>query len=161
MLHSLRFSRRPVLAAVAVVVCLVAVGVAGSAGAAKTQILEIASKAGVYAFEIELATTEKQRERGLMFRKSLPPRHGMLFDFEHDRVVAMWMKNTYIPLDMIFIAHDGRITRIAQNTTPMSTAIIYSGGPVRAVLEVAGGTTRRLGIVPGDVVSYPIFTHGP
>jgi len=119
--------------------------------------LEIASKTGVHAFSVEMATTEAEREKGLMYRKSLPEGQGMLFDFQRDQEVGFWMKNTYIPLDMIFIRGDGRILRIAENTEPLSERIVSSNGPVRAVLEVIGGTARKLGIAPGDRVAHPIF----
>jgi uncharacterized membrane protein (UPF0127 family) len=92
-----------------------------------------------------------------MFRKELPEGRGMLFDFHRDQDVSFWMQNTYIQLDMIFIRGDGRILRIAENTEPLSTRMIPSGGPVRAVLEVIGGTARKLGIAPGDRVGHPIF----
>ena len=127
--------------------------------AAETQILEIATKNGVHTFAVEVATTDAERERGLMYRKSLPTGRGMLFNFERDQNVAMWMKNTYIPLDMIFIQADGRISHIAQNTEPLSERIISSGGQVRAVLEVIGGTVRKFGIAPGDHVAHPMFQH--
>jgi len=81
----------------------------------------------------------------------------MLFDFEHDQPVSFWMHNTYIPLDMIFIGGDGHVIRIAENTEPLSDRLIPSGAPVRAVLEVIGGTARKLGIAPGDRVESPIF----
>ena len=126
-------------------------------GAAALQNLEIVSQSGVHVFSVELATTDEERERGLMFRKELPDGHGMLFDFETERSVAMWMKNTLIPLDMIFIRADGRISNIAESTEPMSTRIIPSRGAVRAVLEVAGGTAKRLGIEVGDRVAHPMF----
>jgi uncharacterized membrane protein (UPF0127 family) len=119
--------------------------------------LEIASKTGVHVFAVEIADTEAQRAKGLMFRKELPDGQGMLFDFQREQEVSFWMKNTYIPLDMIFIRRDGRILRIAENTEPLSTRIIPSGGPVRAVLEVIGGTARKFGIAPGDRVAFPIF----
>jgi uncharacterized membrane protein (UPF0127 family) len=130
---------------------------ADSAKAADLQTLEIASKSGVHVFTVELVNTEEERARGLMFRKELPEGRGMLFDFERDQDVSFWMQNTYIPLDMIFIRGDGRILRIAENTEPMSTRMIPSGGPVRAVLEVIGGTARKMGIAPGDKVAAPIF----
>jgi uncharacterized protein len=129
-------------------------------GAAERQSLEIVSQSGVHVFSVELAATDEERERGLMFRKELPDGHGMLFDFETDRNIAMWMKNTLIPLDMIFIRNDGRISNIAENTEPMSTRIIPSRGAVRAVLEVAGGTAKRLGIQVGDRVAHPMFGGG-
>jgi uncharacterized protein len=119
--------------------------------------LEIVSKSGVHAFAVELATNEAERAQGLMFRKELPEGRGMLFDFEHDQPVAFWMHNTYISLDMIFIAGDGRILRIAENTEPLSDRLIPSGGPIRAVLEVIAGTARKFGIAPGDRVEGSIF----
>jgi len=119
--------------------------------------LEIVSKSGVHTFEVELATTEAEREKGLMFRKEMPEGHGMLFDFHQEQEVSFWMQNTYIPLDMMFIQGDGRILRIAENTTPLSTKLIPSNGQVRAVLEVIGGTAQKLGIAPGDKVAFPIF----
>jgi uncharacterized membrane protein (UPF0127 family) len=130
---------------------------AGPARPAGLPTLEIASKTGVHVFAVEIVDTEAQRAKGLMFRKELPDGEGMLFDFQREQEVSFWMKNTYIPLDMIFIRGDGRILRIAENTEPLSTRIIPSGGPVRAVLEVIGGTARKFGIAPGDRVAFPIF----
>ena len=127
--------------------------------AAGQSTLEIVSKTGVHAFAVELATNDDERSRGLMFRKELPEGHGMLFDFVHEAPVAFWMRNTYIPLDMIFIRGDGSILSIAENTEPLSDRNVPSGGPVRAVLEVIGGTARKLGIAPGDRVSSPIFNR--
>jgi uncharacterized protein len=153
-------NRLPSLAAllgIVVVACL-ALSVGTVARAAGHSTLEIVSKNGVHAFTVELATNDDERSRGLMFRKELPEGRGMLFDFEHEAPVAFWMHNTYIPLDMIFIRGDGSILRIAENTEPLSDRLIPSGGPVRAVLEVIGGTARKLGIAPGDRVSSPIFS---
>jgi hypothetical protein len=128
---------------------------APAARSAEQQTLEIASKSGVHVFAVELAVTDAERERGLMFRRSLPESYGMLFDFKRDQDVSMWMKNTFVSLDMIFIRSDGRIQRIAENTEPQSERIIPSGGPVRAVLEVVGGTAKKLGIEAGDRVAAP------
>jgi len=128
------------------------------ASAADLQTLEIVTRSGVHVFDVELATTDEERTRGLMFRKELPEGRGMLFDFKRDQVIAMWMKNTYVSLDMLFIRADGRIQHIAENTEPLSTRTILSGGPARAVLEVVAGTTRKLGIAVGDRVAHPIFT---
>jgi uncharacterized membrane protein (UPF0127 family) len=128
---------------------------APAARSAEQQTLEIASKSGVHVFAVELAVTDAERERGLMFRRSLPESYGMLFDFKRDQDVSMWMKNTFVSLDMIFIRSDGRIQRIAENTEPQSERIIPSGGPVRAVLEVVGGTAKKLGIEAGDKVAAP------
>jgi uncharacterized protein len=121
------------------------------------QTVEIATKTGVHAFSVEIADNDAEREKGLMFRKELPEGHGMLFDFQREQEVGFWMQNTYISLDMLFIRGDGRILRIAENTEPLSTRMIPSGGAVRAVLEVIGGTARKLGIAPGDRVAHPIF----
>jgi hypothetical protein len=130
---------------------------AGPARTAEQRTLEIASKTGVHSFAVEIADTEAQREKGLMFRKNLPDGQGMLFDFKREQDVSFWMQNTYIPLDMIFIRGDGSILRIVENAEPLSTRTIPSGGPVLAVLEVIGGTARKLGIAPGDRVAHPIF----
>ena|SRR5690242_11785861 len=142
------------LAAIGFIVTLL---LAVSSRAADNSVLEIASKSGVHTFTVEIADTEAAREKGLMYRRALPEGTGMLFDFHQEQEVAFWMQNTYIPLDMIFIRGDGRILRIAENTEPMSTRQIPSGGPVRAVLEVIAGTSRKLGIAPGDRVAHPIF----
>jgi uncharacterized membrane protein (UPF0127 family) len=133
------------------------VAAAGPARAADPRVVEIASKTGVHAFAVELATTDAERAQGLMNRKELPEGQGMLFDFHRDQDVGFWMKNTYIPLDMIFIRSDGRIMRIAENTEPLSEKIVPSTTPVRGVLEVIAGTARKLGIAVGDRVAHPIF----
>ena len=125
--------------------------------AADVQSLEIVSKSGVHVFAVEMATTEQERETGLMYRKELAEGRGMLFDFTPQQQVSMWMKNTFIPLDMIFIRADGRILRIAENTEPQSEKIISSGGLAKGVLEVIGGTARKYGIEPGDKVAHPLF----
>ena len=128
-----------------------------AAGAAGEQTLEVASKTGVHIFSVEVVDNDADRAKGLMYRKELPEGRGMLFDFHRDQEVSFWMQNTYIPLDMIFIRGDGRILRIEENTEPLSTRMIPSRGAVRAVLEVIGGTSRKLGIAPGDRVASPIF----
>jgi uncharacterized membrane protein (UPF0127 family) len=132
--------------------------VAAPARPAGQQTLEIATKTGVHAFSVEIADTEPEREKGLMYRKELPEGHGMLFDFKREQEVGFWMQNTYISLDMIFIRGDGRILRIAESTEPLSTRIIPSNGPVRAVLEVIAGTARKYGMAAGDRVASPIFS---
>lgn len=120
--------------------------------------IEIASRSGVHRFVVELARTDTERQHGLMFRKHLPPHRCMLFDYGHEQPVAMWMRNVSIPLDMLFIHADGRIYRIAENAEPMSDRHIHSGKPVRFVLEVAGGTARKLRIAPGDRVRTGLVT---
>jgi uncharacterized protein len=148
----LRARRWLVIAAVALCVF------AGShAQAASVQPLEIVTKSGVQVFSVEMATTEQEKETGLMYRKELPDGKGMLFDFSPEQQVSMWMKNTYISLDMIFIRVDGRILRIAENTEPLSTRIISSGGLAKGVLEVIAGTAQKYGIKAGDRVAHPLF----
>jgi uncharacterized protein len=142
------------------VAACVALAARAPAQAAGEATLEIISKTGVHLFAVELAANDAERSRGLMFRKELPEGRGMLFDFEHDQPVAFWMHNTYISLDMIFIAGNGSILRIAENTEPLSDRLIPSGGPVRAVLEVIAGTARKLGIAPGDRVAGAMFGSG-
>src|SRR5918911_1560632 len=138
---------------------LAAFAVLGSAGvrAASFGTLEIATKTGVHIFSVEMATTEDEKQKGLMYRRELADGRGMLFDFSPEQQISMWMKNTYISLDMIFIRADGRILRIAENTEPMSTKIISSGGLARGVLEVIAGTAQKYGIQPGDRVAHPLF----
>ena len=108
----------------------------------------------IHKFKVEVATSPEERSQGLMFRRALEPDAGMLFDFGRTEPVAMWMKNTLIPLDMLFIASDGSVVNIAQRTVPESLTPIPSAKPVRYVLELAGGTVSRLGVKPGDKVLY-------
>lgn len=129
------------------------------AQAASIQPLEIVTKSGVQVFSVEMATTEEEKQTGLMYRKELPDGKGMLFDFSPEQQISMWMKNTFIPLDMIFIRADGRILRIAENTEPQSTRIISSGGLAKGVLEVIAGTAQKYGIAPGDRVAHPLFNR--
>ncbi len=141
---------------VAAVVALCAFG-GVPAQAASIQPLEIVTKSGVHVFSVEMATTEEEKTTGLMYRKELADGKGMLFDFSPEQEVSMWMKNTYISLDMIFIRADGRILRIAENTEPLSTRIIPSGGLAKGVLEVIAGTAQKYGIKAGDRVGHPLF----
>lgn len=108
-------------------------------------------------FDVELALNDAERARGLMYREKLGPYDGMLFDFHQDAPVSFWMKNTLIPLDMVFIAGDGTIKHVHANAVPLSTDAIPSQFPVRAVLEINGGSARLLGIKPGDKVKHAIF----
>lgn len=128
---------------------------AGPAHAAGRQTLEIATAGGPRTFSVELAKSRAELDRGLMYRRSLPAGRGMLFDFGAVQPVTMWMKNTYVSLDMLFIGPDGRVRRIAADTRPRSTALIPGGEGVRYVLEVRAGTARKLGIAPGDRVTHP------
>jgi uncharacterized protein len=151
--HRLRARFRIPFAAVLVVCAFSAFGVR----AASIQPLEIVTKSGVQMFSVEMATTEEEKTTGLMYRKELPDGKGMLFDFSPEQEVSMWMKNTFISLDMIFIRADGRILRIAESTEPQSTKIIPSRGPAKGVLEVIAGTAKKYGIAPGDRVAHPLF----
>jgi uncharacterized protein len=112
-----------------------------------------------HSFQVEVARNDQERSKGLMFRRDLPQDQGMLFDFERVQPVSMWMRNTYISLDMIFIRPDGTIARIAQNTEPLSTRIIPSGEPVLAVLELAAGSVEKRSIKAGDRVLHPLFKN--
>lgn len=138
-------------------ICALLAVVSAPAGGAELQTLEIVGKSGVHVFTVEVARTDQERATGLMYRRELPEGRGMLFDFSPEQQVSMWMKNTFIPLDMIFIRGDGRIIRIAENTEPQSEKIIPSGGLARGVLEVIGGTAKKYGIAPGDRVAHPLF----
>ena len=129
-----------------------------AARAANVQPLEIVTQSGVQVFSVEMATTDEEKATGLMYRKELADGKGMLFDFSPEQQVSMWMKNTYISLDMIFIRADGRILRIAEDTEPLSTKIISSGGLAKGVLEVIAGTARKYRIAPGDRVAHPLFS---
>ena len=122
-----------------------------------TTVLTIVGASGSHRFNVELADTPAQMEQGLMFRQELAPDAGMLFDFKQPVMATMWMHNTFIPLDMLFVDTTGRIVNIHERAVPQSDAIIAAAAPVRAVIELNGGTAARLGIKPGDRVIYPIF----
>src|SRR5579864_3320869 len=116
----------------------------------KTSELTITTASGPHKFTIELALSGPQMEQGLMFRRSLAPDAGMLFDFGAPTNVTMWMKNTLIPLDMLFLDNSGRIIDIHERAIPLSLDTIAANGPTRYVIEVNGGTAQRLGIKVGD-----------
>lgn len=122
--------------------------------------LEVVTSSGRTRFFVEIADNDAEREKGLMFRKEVPPDRGMLFDFKTPREVAFWMKNTLIPLDIIYIQKDGTVLSIARNTTPHSETPIPSGGPVVGVLELAGGRAAEIGLLPGDRIEHRIFKRG-
>ena len=124
-----------------------------------TSELTILSASGPHRFKVELAETPAQMTQGLMFRTSLAPDAGMLFDYKEPTAATMWMRNTLIPLDMLFIDAQGRIVNIHQRAVPESLDLIAAGAPVRAVIELNGGTASRLGIQPGDQVMHPIFRN--
>jgi uncharacterized protein len=115
--------------------------------------LKIETKNGPVTLDVEVADTDPKREHGLMFRRNLPAHGGMIFLFDSEHTINMWMKNTYIPLDMVFIGDDWRIKHIARNTEPHSTDIIPSVHPASRVLEIAGGQAETLNLAPGDALS--------
>ena len=117
--------------------------------------LTIHSQSGEHRFTVQVARTPAEQAAGLMYRKSLGPQEGMIFPYEPPQDVAFWMKNTLIPLDLIFIRADGTIARVAARTVPLSLDPIPSGEPVTAVLEIAGGRAVELRIAPGDRVEWP------
>lgn len=110
-----------------------------------------------HRFEVELATTWQQQAQGLMYRQALAPDAGMLFIYSREDELTMWMKNTLIPLDMLFIGRDGRIVSLSERTVPLSLKRISSGRPALAVLELNAGTVARLGLKPGDRVIHRAF----
>jgi uncharacterized membrane protein (UPF0127 family) len=136
---------------------LVLVATAGRTETLDWSPLAIETGHGRFEFQVELAVTPADPAQGLMFRESLADDRGMLFDFGRATPVAMWMRNTYIPLDIIFIRADGSISRIARDAEPLSDTVIESGEPVAAVLELRGGLTEEHGIDAGDRVVHPMF----
>jgi uncharacterized membrane protein (UPF0127 family) len=158
-LSDLRLDRRRLLGAALLLPAAPALAADMAHAQGETSQLAIVTRAGVrHPFVVEIANTPETRSRGLMFRRELPEGRGMLFEFgARESEISMWMKNTYIPLDMVFIRANGLISHIAENTTPFSEATISSNGPVKGVLEVIAGTARRLGIAAGDRVEHPFF----
>lgn len=154
--------RRGLIASMAAALCMAAAPAVAEpkALALKVEPLEVVTAAGRVKLQVEIADTPAARERGLMYRKSLAPDRGMLFDFKTPRPVAFWMRNTLIPLDLVFIRADGTVLSIARNARPLDETPIPSGGPIRAVLEIAGGRAAQIGILPGDRVLHRIFPHG-
>jgi len=122
-----------------------------------TSELTVQTASGPQKFSIELALTDAQMEQGLMYRRSMPANAGMLFDFKTPTNVTMWMKNTVIPLDMLFLDPKGKVIDIHERAVPFSTDIIASKMPARYVIELNGGTVARLGIKTGDQVTSPYF----
>lgn len=148
-----------------VAVIIVLLGIPAGVGAeavtfAKSR-LEVVTEGGRrHAFAVEVAATPEQLSQGLMFRRDLPAGSGMLFDFGSPRQVSMWMKNTLIPLDMLFMDRTGRVIHVEQYTVPGSLEPRGPSEPVLGVLELPAGTVRRLGLKSGDRVSHPMFERG-
>ncbi len=131
----------------------------GSASSFPKAELSIKTGETLHDFQIELALDDSHREYGLMFRSELPEMNGMLFVYDEKRDISMWMRNTFISLDILFIDEGGKIMTIAESTQPRSLSLIRSGGEAKAVLELNGGLTKRLGIQVGDEIIYPIFEN--
>jgi uncharacterized protein len=122
-----------------------------------TEPLSIVSAGKTLAFKVELADTPQESELGLMNRASMPKDHGMIFDFKPARDVSMWMKNTLIPLDMLFIDDNGTVVAIAEDARPGSLRLVGPGFPVSSVLELNAGVVKELGIKTGDKVQHKLF----
>ncbi|MCX7341163.1 MAG: DUF192 domain-containing protein [Hyphomicrobiales bacterium] len=145
---------------VAIVLQLCCAALAAGLAAASAQALEkltLVTASGRHSFQVEVMRTPDERARGLMFRRFLPADRGMLFDFQRSEPVSMWMQNTYISLDMVFIRADGTVARVAERTEPLSTRTIPSGEPVLSVLEINGGIAEKIGLKPGDKVEHGLF----
>jgi uncharacterized protein len=127
----------------------------GPSIAAGSGTLVLRTASGDHSFNIEVMVTNQERALGLMFRRSLPENSGMLFIYDPPQPATMWMKNTLIPLDMVFISADGRVHRIEENAEPFSEALIPSDGDIVAVLELNGGEADKIGLKRGDKVIYP------
>jgi len=146
-----------VLSVKVVFIAVVFAPLAQTSTAFERSTLTIQTERGSHKFDVELATTPDQLSFGLMYRRSLAVDAGMLFDYSRPQIVAMWMKNTLIPLDMVFIDAVGKVAHISERTVPQSLRTISSQVPVRAVLELNGGTVARLKIKNGDRIRHDIF----
>jgi uncharacterized membrane protein (UPF0127 family) len=145
---------RSFLAAALTLICLAA---APARAQEPLETLEIVTSDGTHGFSVEVMRTPEQLAKGLMFRRYMSDDRGMLFDFKAEQPVQFWMKNTYLPLDMIFISKAGKIVSIRENAEPLSEKLIPSGAPVVAVLEVNAGTAARIHASAGDTVHASIF----
>lgn len=121
--------------------------------------LQIVTSSGPHPFRVEVARTTEQRVKGLMCRRAMARDQGMLFTFDGETPIHMWMKNTYLPLDMVFVSRHGQVTSVAANTTPFSLDLISSGTPAYAVIELNAGVASELGIAEGAKVEHPVFRH--
>lgn len=128
---------------------------AASQPALPVETITIDTKAGPHPFSVEVAADDESREKGLMYRMSMAPDAGMLFDFHTPQLVSFWMENTVLPLDMLFVRADGTIARIKENATPYSRENIPSGEPVEFVIELNGGRAAALGITEGGRIHVP------
>jgi uncharacterized protein len=148
---------RRILSALILVLVTAVATAAEAVSFGRSTVEVVGQDGGRHAFAVEMAATPEQLAQGLMYRRSLPAEAGMLFDFGGVQQVAMWMKNTLIPLDMLFIDRDGRIVYINEYAVPGSLEPRGPREPIRAVLEINAGTARRMGIRSGDRVEHPLF----
>ena len=156
---SLRAARRA--ARLLVVLALLAAGLLmQSAHAMRLETLKLMTARGTHLIDVEVTETPAEKAQGLMFRTRLADTAGMLFFYDTPQEITMWMRNTYIPLDMVFIRADGIVHRIEARTEPLSENIVASRGDVTACLELAGGAAERLGLKPGDRVEHRFFKPG-
>jgi uncharacterized membrane protein (UPF0127 family) len=129
----------------------------GPANAMRRDTVKLVTQSATHTIDVEITETAQEKAQGLMFRTRLDDRSGMLFFYDRPQEITMWMRNTYIPLDMVFIRADGVVHRIEARTEPLSENIIASRGDVVACLELAGGAAERLGLKPGDRVEHRLF----
>ncbi|MBB4001338.1 MAG: DUF192 domain-containing protein [Aurantimonas endophytica] len=148
--------RKPLLATIVAAAAVLGAGYFAVAGDDLSE-ATLVTASGRHAIDVELATTPDTRATGLMNRESMPAGQGMLFDFGESRPVSMWMKNTLIPLDMLFIDDTGTVASIKTNAQPLSLDTIPSGAPVRYVLELNGGAASRYGVARGDRLEHEII----
>lgn len=154
-------ARRAALFALVLMTAIAVMPTGSEAADMRHETLTLITAGGEKKIDIEVAATMAEQMRGLMFRTSLADGNGMLFPYTPARELTMWMKNTYIPLDMVFIRPDGVVHRIEVRTEPLSETVISSGGPMAAVLELAGGAAERLGLKAGDRIDHPLFKAVP
>jgi uncharacterized protein len=157
----LEYAMRALFAAVFALAILAGCSPGEGKGQLPTTRIVVDTAKGPAAFTVEVATDDAARQKGLMFRTRLAADAGMLFDFRTEGYRSFWMKNTPLPLDMLFIRADGTISTIAPNTVPYSEEPVPSSEPVRAVLEINGGRAAALGIAPGEKVHAAVFGTGP
>ncbi len=136
---------------------ILAAGLRAPASAGGLEPLQIVTASGTHEFQVEIAADDATRERGLMYRRYMAADRGMLFEFDRVDPVSFWMKNTYIPLDMIFISRTGVVTNVVADAEPLSERVIPSGPPCAAVLELNGGGAAAIGLKVGDRVRHPFF----
>jgi uncharacterized membrane protein (UPF0127 family) len=142
------------------IAALLIAGLVHPAKGMRRDTLKLVTSQGVREISVEVTESPQEKATGLMFRTALADNAGMLFSYDTPQEITMWMRNTYIPLDMVFIRADGRVQRIEAWTVPLSEDIVASHGDVTACLELAGGAAERLGLKVGDHVQYPLFAAG-